>query len=144
MSNQRKQILQMLAEGKISADDAERLLDAVSGGDSGNPADSKPESKEPRWGKFLRVVVQGQSGQGDGEENVDIKIPLVLLKAGIKLGSVMPRQTVETLNSQFSEKGFNFNLNELDSKKLEEVLSALEECPIEIEKDDKKVKIFCC
>lgn len=144
MSNQRKQILQMLAEGKISAEDAERLLEALEVGNSGATSETKSETKERRWGKCLRVVVQHQAGQDDDEENVDIRIPAVLLKAGIKLGSVIPRQTVETLNSQFSEKGFNFNLDDIDSRKLEEIMAALEECPIEIEKSGKKVKIFCC
>ena len=48
MSEERKKILEMLSDGKISVDDAERLLNAIGDGDrETGPADDGPRKKPP-------------------------------------------------------------------------------------------------
>src|SRR5262249_9006819 len=60
MSTERKQVLEMLAEGKITTEDADRLLDKLGGspGATGNAgASAENKALPPRAPKFLRVVV---------------------------------------------------------------------------------------
>ena len=134
MSEESKKILEMLAEGKISVDEAERLLKALGSTDAPKKkhkgieiikqiCDDKPGKKgAPR---FLRVKVDSK----DGDE-VDVKLPLALVKAGLKLSSVMPKGTEEKL----LEKGIDLaNLAELNS---EEFIEALEELEINVESGD--------
>lgn len=72
MSEERKRILQMLAEGKISAEEAEELLTALDGDQSRQPV----VQKEAR---FLRVKVWE-----DGKEKVNVNVPLSLAKLAMK------------------------------------------------------------
>ena len=143
MSDQRRQILQMLAEGKITAEDAERLLDALNAGDSATAPESAPENKGGRKAKFMRVIIKGGRDSEGKEENVNIKIPAVLLKSGIRLGSIMPKRAIDKLNTHFSDKGLDINMNDLDVEKLDHLLEALTESPMEILSDDSKI-IICC
>lgn len=140
MNSERKQILEMLAEGKITADEAERLMDALDRGVSA-PQVETADGKRP---KFLHVKVQSSDpSRHGGRENVDIKIPIILLKAGMKLGSLMPEHAKSKFSSHLSEKGLNIDLNDLDSKNIEVLLQALTESSIDIDADNEKVRIFC-
>ena len=139
MHEQRKQVLEMLAAGKISADEADRLINALKTGEQNRPEDFSTEGtvKKP---KFLHVKVT--NGQGR-HENVDVKIPIMLLKAGIKIGSLMPGKVQGKVSAGLSEKGIDLDLNNLDSKDLDCLLVALSESSIDINTDNEKIKIFC-
>jgi len=152
MSEQRKQILQMLAEGKISAEDADRLLAALANntetGPDGAVDNDGKSGKEAKTKKpsFLHISVHGGSGGHDGHrkhENVDIKIPIMLLKAGVKLGSLVPESTRNKFNSHLSDHGLDLDLNNLDSEKLDVFIQALTESSIDIVADDEVVSIRC-
>ena len=92
MNEHRRQILQMLAEGKISADEAERLISAMEAPppfptafDSGSSSPAKPRPK------YLRVVVDSQDDGGhDGPTKVNVRVPMQLLRAGVRLASLIP------------------------------------------------------
>ena len=58
MNEQRRQILEMLAEGKINADEAERLIAALER-DREAPAPTQRKGTP----KYLRVVVDDRSDQ---------------------------------------------------------------------------------
>jgi len=146
MSQERRQVLQMLAQGKISAEDAERLLDklasvtepADAAGDdepaaeAGDAAASPPLSGRRRP-KYLRVVVDSTDG-----DKVNIRVPLGLIRAGMKLRAVMPEHARERLE----ERGLDLNhLSDLDG---EELVDALRELSVDVDSDSgDKVRIFC-
>jgi len=137
----------MLADGKISADEAERLLDAV-GDRKSSPEAPASEARaeascEPVSGgkpKCLRVVVKGKRGRGD---NVNIRIPLQLFRAGVKLGSVMPFDVSEKVSAKLKDKGIDINVKELDGEKLDKIFESLQTMSIDIDEHDESVKIFC-
>ena len=144
MSEQRKQILRMLAEGKITAEEADRLLAALE-----SKVEREPEPAAEGFGdgtkkpNFLHIsVCGGKKGHGK-HENVDIKIPIMLLKAGVKLGSLVPEGTRAKFHSHLSDHGLDLDLNNLDSAKLDELLKALQESSIDIVADDEVVSIRC-
>lgn len=144
MSDEKRQILDMLAEKKITVDDAEKLLEALgsigsseSEADSGSGNSTIQMKKTP---KFLKILVTPKNEKGD---SVKIKIPLFLIKAGVKLGSILPVEARDKLNKAMGEKGFDFDLNKLDSKSLDELLKALQEFSIDVDDEDETVKIYC-
>ncbi len=141
MSDERKKILQMLADGKITADEADRLLTALENRTSSTAeAESVIVTRKP---KFLHVKVHAESGGNHKHENVDIKIPIMLLKAGMKLGSLVPEEARAKFSSHLSEKGLDIDLNQLDSEKIDILIQALTESSIDIDSDKEQVKIFC-
>ena len=62
MNENRRRVLEMTAEGKLSADEAERLLSAL---DEGREPDSGGFAPVPPGdAKYLRIVVEPESGGG--------------------------------------------------------------------------------
>jgi hypothetical protein len=134
MSEERKQILSMLADGKISVDEAERLLEAVKEPE-GDAGEGKPKGKA----KFIQILVN------DGDEKVNIRVPLGLIKAGMKFSSLMPENAYKKINEKLSEKGIDFDLQNLKPGNIEDLISALGDMSVEVNGDgEKKVRIFCC
>ncbi|HET6455103.1 MAG TPA: hypothetical protein VFI02_11920 [Armatimonadota bacterium] len=131
MSEDRRRILEMLKNGKISVAEAEELLDATGGTPQGEPArKAKP--------KYLRVLVH------DNEDNVDIRIPLQLVRSGIKLGAFIPGHARERMTRSLHEKGVDFDLSNLDPKAVEELIDGLADMSIDVgEASGETVRIFC-
>ncbi len=72
-------ILKMLEEGTITAEDATRLLQAVSAGRTGGAR--TPTGREARW---LRVRITDTI---TGESKVSINVPMGLVRTGIRMGA---------------------------------------------------------
>ena len=142
MSEQRKKILEMLAAGTINADEAERLIAAIKSNDTEHKTESQTSSNNKKP-KFLHIKVEKEPGSGHRHDNVDIKIPIILLKAGMKLSAMMPKNSKTELNAHLHNKGIHLDLNSLDSKDLDVIMSALYESSVDIDTEKEKVRIFC-
>ena len=93
--------------------------------------------------KYLRVQVEPKGGGGGKQGTVNIRVPLKLLRAGVKLGSVLPGHSKEKINAALRDKGLDFDISSLEGEKLEEFLSALSDMEIDVDEKDKAVHIFC-
>jgi SHOCT-like domain len=154
MSDERKQVLDMLAEGKISVDDAERLLaklekqhdpeETIEPAPSAEETEAEPTVRrivktfeigggKPKALKYLRVLVDSSDG-----DVVNIRVPLALVRTGIKLSAMLPSDATEKLN----KKGVD--LSQLNGLAGEELIEALRELNIDVDSSDgDKVRIFC-
>jgi hypothetical protein len=142
MNEQRRQILQMLAEGKIIADEAERLIDALERKQPESPPGAAARPK-PRP-KYLRVVVNSEDdSDGDGPSRVNIRVPLQLLRAGVRLTSLIPPQALTQVNEQLNEAGIPIDLTQLKPQHIEELIEQLDELTVDVEDSDSKVQVFC-
>ena len=139
MSEDRRSILQMLSEGKITPDEAERLMDALERGPQ--PA-SGPAPGARRNVKYLRVVVDTDEGH-DGPTKVNIRVPMNLLRAGVRLSSIIPPIAREKVNAAMAKNGVPFDLNQLKPENLEELVEQLDELTVDVDQDRTKVRIFC-
>jgi len=83
-----KQVLKLLAEGKIDSEQAYRLLRALGDIDDGTkvpppPPPPRPGAPPGARGRILRIRVTE-----DGEQKVNVAIPLAIARIGkMKLGS---------------------------------------------------------
>jgi hypothetical protein len=138
MSDETRRVLEMLDAGKINLQDAERLLDKLASskgtgenvsGNGTTATDNRPISKL----KFLRVMVD--TGEG---HDVNVKVPLGFLRAGVKLLGVLPPKVSQKLN----EKGFSLDfLSELKGEDLEEAFNTLH---VDVDTDEgQHVRVFC-
>lgn len=137
MSEETIRILNMVAEGKVSASEGEKLLDALKNdGKSGSLAEGGSPKKIPR---FMYVKVLSENG-----DNVDVKVPVGLIRAGMKLTSLIPPQAVEQINKQMSEKGIAFDFNNLKNMEMEELIAYLGELEVNVNsKNGDNVKVWC-
>lgn len=137
MSMERKQVLEMLAQGKISAADADRLLEKLAGsggqaqGEAANPAgEAKGANPMP---KYLRVEVEAKDG-----EHVNIRVPMFLVRTGIKLSTMMPSK----VSRRLTENGID--LSQLSGLDGEELVQALRELTVDVHSDKgDKVRVYC-
>jgi hypothetical protein len=141
MNEQRHQILQMLAAGKITADEAERLIDAL------QRAQPEPPRAEPRPNarpKYLRVMVSwADDSGGDGPGRINIRIPLQLLRAGVRLTSLIPPQALTKINAELDKAGVPIDLTELKPQHIEDLIEHLDDVIVDVDDPDSKVQVFC-
>jgi len=137
MNEERKKVLDMLAEGKISADEAERLLDALENKTTETSPQTALTKTLDNLPKYLFVKVDAVDG-----DKVNIRVPLKLVKAGIKLQALLPQDAQDKINAKLTEKGIN--LDDFKAENFKDILDALTE--FEMNVDDKKgdkVRIYC-
>lgn len=142
MNEQRRQILQMLAESKITADEAERLIDALQRQqpESEQGAAPRPKSRP----KYLRVVVNSEDdGTGEGPSRVNIQVPLQLLRAGVRIASLLPPQALTRANTGLRRSGVPIDLTELKPEHLEELVEQLDEVTVDVDDPSGQVRVFC-
>jgi hypothetical protein len=136
MTENTRQVLEMLAEGKITTEEADRLISALREQPS---APGVPPAK-PR---FLRVIVDAEDSR-QGPVKVNIRVPLMLLRAGVRLASVIPPQAQEKVNRALREQGVDLDISTIKPENLEELIDELRDLTVDIEqqRDDVKVKVF--
>jgi hypothetical protein len=137
MSAERMKVLEMLAAGKITAPDAEKLIEKLEGASpsQATSADSAGEGGggEKKKPKYLRIVVDSP-----GKEQVNVRVPFSFVRANMKLVNVLP----ERLTERLADHGIGIagiagikGLGDGD---------AVEDLDVEVEKPGgKKVRIFC-
>lgn len=129
MSEERNRILDLLAAGKITAEEAGRLLDAVdSGAAQAASAPAAPKTRSGELPKFMYVKVISTKG-----DNVNVKIPLSLVRAGLKLTSLIPPQAMEQIDKSMAEKGMSIDLKNLKPEDLEDLIESLREMEISVD-----------
>jgi hypothetical protein len=135
MNERRRQVLEMLAEGTITAQEAERLLDALE-------REQPPSSAATRRPKYLRVLLEDNSS-GDGAGRMNVRVPLQLLRAGVRLTSLVPPQALTRVNEQLAKSGVPIDLTELRPQDLEEVIEQLDELTVDVDDSGSKMQVFC-
>ncbi|MBV2366970.1 hypothetical protein ACFPZ0_13405 [Streptomonospora nanhaiensis] len=143
MNEQRRQVLQMLAEGKISADEADRLIDALQTRPETAPPGAAPGPKSRP--KYLRVVVNAADPSTDegGATRVNVRVPLQLLRAGVRIASLLPPQALAKVNTELDRAGVPIDLTELKPQHIEDLIDHLDEVSIDVDDPDAQVQVFC-
>ncbi|HEY2593899.1 MAG TPA: hypothetical protein VGK33_08360 [Chloroflexota bacterium] len=140
MTEDRKRILSMLAEGKITADEAERLLDAMGSRGAPAPYDANGSNNPPP--KYFRVVVDANDS-ADGPTRVNVRVPMQLLRAGVRLGSLIPPKARDEVNAALAREGVPFDINQIKPENLEELIEHLAGVSVDVDDPNAKVRIFC-
>lgn len=162
MTESKKKILEMLAQGRIGADDAYKLLNAVdaeqsdkSGEESRaetvnvkreNTADPGIQGLAQKLKpKYLRVTVTPGENNTDPKhgDRVNVRVPMTLIRAGLKMTALIPPDALDKANAAMREKGINFDVRNIKPEDLEELIDALGDMTVDVESGHgEKVKVF--
>jgi hypothetical protein len=146
MNEHRRQILQMLSEGKISADEAERLIAALGEPSAAGASDSSSAASPKPRPKYLRVQVDSEDSHG-GPAKVNVRVPMQLLRAGVKLAGLIPPQALHRANDAMHQHGIPFDLSQIKPDDLEELVEQLNDLTVDVDQNDAnakvKVRVFC-
>jgi hypothetical protein len=130
----------MLAAGQVSPEEADRLIAALDKQPAA-PADRAVEvtAGNPR---YLRVFVEEHETDGDAPTKVNIRVPFQLLRAGVKLASLIPNSAKDQINEALRKNGVPIDVSQLKPEDLDELVVHLADLTIDVEEKDTKVRIF--
>jgi hypothetical protein len=137
MSAETQKILEMVAAGKITPADGERLLEKLSH-PAPNESSAAPESPATKTARrFLRIVVDKP-----GRDAVNIRVPLSFLRSGMAW-TVLPKAVREGLEERGIDLGRFVSFREIGSMDPVALDAMLEQLNVEIDKGTgKKIRIF--
>jgi hypothetical protein len=155
MSENQQKILQMLSEGKISVTEAQRLLSLVGTGANTENGDTVKTRLTPR---YMHVVVEpkpgarrdetshpdscGREDRRDWHGKVNVRVPFALIRAGMKLATLIPVDAADKVDSAFKEKGFPFDFRKMKDEDIEALISALHDSEVNVETDYETVRVY--
>jgi hypothetical protein len=132
MSQETRQVLEMLSNGKVSVEEAEQLLQAIAA-----PGPLEDKKAEP---KYFRILVNKPARDGKKAENVNIKVPMTVVRGGLRLGALLPgilgKKTIE-LN------GTEVDLSKVHYTDLEAMIKDIGELTVDVDDGDAQVRIRC-
>jgi hypothetical protein len=170
MSEETRRVLDLLAQGRIQVDEADRLLAAIGmastdSAPTGAAAAGKGSATaEASSAKFLRITVtKPRSWVGDDEEHprrawmwpgyisgrsreVTIRVPVALVRNGMRLGAMIPGLTGSGLRARLRERGVDVDLSKIDADTIDRLVNELGEVNIDVvsERGSKaQVRITC-
>jgi len=140
MNEERMKILEMLKDGKISVADAEKLLAALAAEAPGGPEPQKAGAGRCA-SRYLRVQVEPGPGS-ESRDKVNIRVPMKLIRAGLKFAAFIPREARTQVSAALKEKGIDADWEKISAEDLEQIVSQLDDLTVDID-GKEKVRIFC-
>ena len=128
----------MLAEGKVSADEAERLLAAM----ERNRSVPCPPGVQRR-AQVHCASWSTPTSVANGPTKVNIRVPMALLRAGVRLTSLMPPQARDQINAEMAKNGVPFDIGQMRPENLEEMIDQINDLQVDVDNERTKVRVFC-
>ena len=141
MGENQKRILQLLAEGKITVDEASRLLSLV-GADDGKESRQVPKPARAE-AKYLYVKVEPRPGR-ESKENarVSVRVPVSLIRSGMKLTALIPPRVADDINKGLKEKGFGFDVRNMKEEYVEQLVDALRDEEVMVDSPEAEIRVY--
>ena len=138
MSNETKRVLDMVAAGKITVDEGERLLGVLGAGQSASPPPGETERPVPRFLK-MEAAATGKDGKDEGFR---MRVPLDLLRAGIKMRALIPKARRDKINEKLTEKGIEGDIFEMSDDQIDTLIRSLGELEMEGGDSDGSFRLY--
>jgi hypothetical protein len=170
MSDETRRVLDLLSQGKITVDEADRLLAAIGPAPNGSTATGATAAgKATATGdapsaKYLRITVTrtgswpGDDGEharrawmwpghvGGRSREVSIRVPVALVRNGMRLGAMIPGLTGGGLQTRLRERGVDVDLSKIDPNMIDQLVREFGEMNIDVvsERGGKaQIRITC-
>jgi SHOCT-like protein len=148
MSDDTRRVLDLLAQGKITVDDAERLLAAMAQHAAEPAGAASPRSGDAPNGdvpkpRYVRIVVHKAAHEGRREKDVQIRVPIAIVKSGMRLGAMIPGFPGDELAARLRERKLDVDFSKLDDAAFDAMLKELSDRNIEVDSGKAQVRISC-
>ena len=143
MSEETRRVLELLAQGKVSVDEADQLLKAVSAATAaGSPSSTAADERPRPPARFVRIAIHKED-ERQGEKDVTIRVPLVIVRSGMRLGALIPGIAGEKVAARLRDRGVELGFSTLDAAALDAVFKELGSEPIDIDAGKAQIRITC-
>ena len=151
MSEETRQVLEMLSSGKVTVEEAEQLLKAVAAAGPVEEKSSQPRyfqilvNKPARDGKkaeprYFRILVNKPAREGKKAENVNIRVPMTVVRGGLRLGALVPGILGKKIQL---DNGTELDLSKVTYTDLEAMIKDIGELTVDVDGGDAQVRIRC-
>jgi hypothetical protein len=143
MNDSHRKVLEMLAENKITVDEASRLLGAIDQPAPAEGSTAEGAHSAPAKPKYLRVQIEPNAEEGStSSERVNVRVPLGVIRAGMKLTALIPPHAAGKVNEALSDKGIDLDLRNLKTEDLEQLLQELVDLEVDVHNGKEKVHVY--
>jgi hypothetical protein len=168
MSDETRRVLDLLAQGKITVDEADRLLAALgptspASGAGAAATGKKTATAEAPSPRYLRITItktrswpeevghgrhswMWHGAKGDRGREVTIRVPVALVRNGMRLGAMIPGLTGAGVQARLRERGVDVDLSRIDADTIDRLVSEFGEMNIDVVSDrgaKAQVRITC-
>jgi len=150
MSDDKRRILDLLAQGKVTVEEAGKLLDAIA--DTAPPSASAADAgaadaRKPRW---VRINVVQPAREGKQEKEVNIRVPIAVVKGGMRLGAIIATFAGDRAAQRMKERGIDLDLSkingdfsQMNGAEFDAFMKSLDDMNIDIDDGKSQVRITC-
>jgi hypothetical protein len=81
-----------------------------------------------------------------GTTSVNVRVPMQLLRAGVRLASLIPSQAHDHFDEALGRHGIPLTLSQIKPENLEELIEHLEDFSVDVDARDEgatKVRVYC-
>ena len=143
-----RRILDMLSQGKVSVDEADRLLKAISAEPPAGTAAAVPSTDTTR-ARWIRINIHKPAkDETHRPKDVNIRVPIAVVKGGMRLGALIGTFAGEKAARRMKAQGLdidlakiNSDLSQMNGPEFDEFLRSLNDTNIEIDDGKALVRI---
>ena len=154
MSDERRRVLDLLAQGKITVDEADELLKTLGANATREAAAAPPAgdaaTNDPQRTRWVRINVHRLANDDCGEKDVNIRVPIAVVKGGMRLGAIIATFAGEKAAQRMKARGIdldiskiNDDLSKMNGAEFDAFLKSLDDTSIEIDDGKSQVRISC-
>jgi hypothetical protein len=93
------------------------------------------------------VVVEPKPGarlneHRDWHGRVNVRVPFSLIRAGMKLATLIPADAANKVDSAFKEKGIPFDFHKIKDEDIEELITALHDSEVNVDTEAETVRVY--
>jgi hypothetical protein len=143
-----RRVLDLLSQGKITVDEADRLLKAVSADRTAAAGETAGDDGRPpaRW--FRINIHKPAKDQMHKPKDVNIRVPIAVVKGGMRLGAIIATFAGEKAAQRMKDRGvdldlatINGDLSRMNGAEFDTFLRSLDEMNIEVDDGKSQVRI---
>jgi hypothetical protein len=151
MSDDTRRILDMLAQGKITVDEADQLLAAIaaSAAHTGE-ANDRAGAGDPSAQRWVRIRIHKQPKDGREGKEVNIRVPIAVVRGGMRLGAIIGTFAGEKAAQRMKERGIDLDLSKINADfskmngaEFDAFMKSLDDMNIDIDDGKSQVRITC-
>jgi hypothetical protein len=148
-TDETRRILDMLSQGKITVDEADRLIKAVSADRPSETATADTATAGRPRVRWVRINIHKPAKDPTHKpKDVNIRVPIAVVKGGMRLGAIIATFAGEKAAQRMKERGLdldlstiNGDLSRMNGEEFDMFLKSLEETNIEIDDGKSQVRI---
>jgi hypothetical protein len=145
-----RRILDLLSQGKITVDEADRLLKAVSAAQPAETATENAPTDDAQRARWVRINVHKPASEDRPQKDVSIRVPIAVVKGGMRLGAIIATFAGEKAARRMKARGIdldlskiNGDLSKMNGAEFDAFLKSLDDTNIEIDDGKSQVRITC-